>query len=75
MSQSRLTRSWSFGFPHGGVDGQAHPSLGLLGGDGRDHKDKTRAQQRAVGTKNTALFDIVNAATGNGHTRAAIAHA
>jgi hypothetical protein len=34
--------------------------------DGRDHKDKTRAQQRAAGTKNTALFDIVNAATVNG---------
>src|SRR6478736_2674855 len=31
-----------------------------LQGDGRDHKDKTRAQQRAAGTKNTALFDIVN---------------
>ena len=26
---------------------------------GRDHKDKTRAQQRAAGTNNTALFDIV----------------
>ena len=35
-------------------------------GDGRDHKDKTRAQQRAAGTNNTALFDIVNAATANG---------
>ena len=35
-------------------------------GDGRDHKDKTRAQQRAAGTKNTALFDIVNTATANG---------
>jgi len=33
-------------------------SLGFLG-DGRDHEDKTRAQQRAAGTKNTALFDIV----------------
>ena len=28
-------------------------------GDGRDHKDTTRAQQRAPGTKKTALFDIV----------------
>src|SRR3954469_21221451 len=28
-------------------------------GDGRDHKDTTRAQQRAAGTANTALFDIV----------------
>ena len=35
-------------------------------GDGRDHKDKTRAQQRAAGTNNTALFDIVNTATANG---------
>src|SRR6476646_7209142 len=34
--------------------------------DGRDHKDKTRAQQRAAGTNNTALFDIVNPATANG---------
>ena len=39
--------------------------MGYLG-DGRDHKDKTRAQQRAAGTNNTALFDIVNAATANG---------
>jgi hypothetical protein len=39
--------------------------LGFLG-DGRDHKDQTRAQQRAAGTKKTALFDIVNAATANG---------
>ena len=44
-------------------------SLGFLG-DGRDHKDQTRAQQRAAGTNNTALFDIVNAATGNGSLRA-----
>jgi hypothetical protein len=29
-------------------------------GDGRDHKDKTRAQQRAAGPNNTALFDIVS---------------
>ena len=44
----------------------AHPSpLGFLG-DGRDHKDQTRAQQRAAGTNNTALFDIVNTATVNG---------
>src|SRR3954453_17097500 len=41
------------------------PPLGFLG-DGRDHKDQTRAQQRAAGTKKTALFDIVNAATANG---------
>src|SRR4029077_12615988 len=41
-----------------------------LQGDGRDHKDKTRAQQRAAGTKKTELFDIVNAATGNGSLRA-----
>jgi hypothetical protein len=33
-------------------------SLGFLG-DGRDHKDQTRAQQRTAGTNNTALFDIV----------------
>jgi hypothetical protein len=39
--------------------------LGFLG-DGRDHKDITRAQQRAAGTNNTVLFDIVNAATANG---------
>jgi len=44
-------------------------SLGFLG-DGRDHEDKTRAHQRAAGTKNTALFDIVNAATANGSLRA-----
>jgi hypothetical protein len=31
---------------------------------------QTRAQQRAAGTINTALFDIVNAATGNGSLRA-----
>ena len=37
-----------------------------LQGDGRDHKDKTRAQQRAAGTNKTALFDIVNAAAANG---------
>ena len=44
----------------------AHPSPWGFLGDGRDHKDKTRAQQRAAGTNNTALFDIVNAATANG---------
>ena len=33
----------------------ARPSIG----DGREHKDTTRAQQRAAGTKKTALFDIV----------------
>ena len=31
---------------------------------------QTRTQQRAAGTNNTALFDIVNAATGNGSLRA-----
>ena len=40
-------------------------SLGFLG-DGRDHKDQTRAQQRAAGTNNTALFDIVNRDKANG---------
>ena len=44
-----------------------------LQGDGRDHKDKTRAQQRAAGTKNTALFDIVNRPTAR--LRAATSHA
>jgi len=44
-------------------------SLGFLG-DGRDHEDKTRAHQRAAGTKNTALFDIVNMTTANGSLRA-----
>jgi hypothetical protein len=39
-------------------------------GDGRDHEDTTRAQQRAAGTKKTALFDIVNTATANGSLRA-----
>ena len=34
----------------------ARPSIG----DGRDHKDTTRAQKRAAGTKKAALFDIVN---------------
>jgi predicted enzyme related to lactoylglutathione lyase len=33
-------------------------------------KTQPRAQQRAAGTNNTALFDIVNAATGNGSLRA-----
>ena len=32
---------------------------------GRERKSETRAQQRAAGTNNTALFDIVNR-TGNG---------
>src|SRR4029079_3147515 len=41
-----------------------------LQGDGRDHEDKTRAQQRVAGTKNTALFDIVNMTTANGSLRA-----
>src|SRR3954451_24147880 len=35
----------------------AHPSWGM---DAKG-KARTRAQQRAAGTKNTALFDIVNA--------------
>jgi hypothetical protein len=30
----------------------------------------TRAQQRAAGTNNTALFDIVNTTTANGSLRA-----
>jgi hypothetical protein len=34
----------------------ARPSVG----DGCDEEGKTRAQQRAAGAKNTALFDIVN---------------
>src|SRR3954471_23089608 len=33
-------------------------------------KARTRAQQRAVGTKKTALFDIVNTTTANGSLRA-----
>jgi len=33
----------------------ARPSIG----DGREHQGETRAQQRAAGTKKTALFDIV----------------
>ena len=33
-------------------------------------KARTRAQQRAAGTKNTALFDIVNMTTANGSLRA-----
>src|SRR3954453_20561131 len=40
----------------------AHPSWGM---DAKG-KARTRAQQRAAGTKNTALFDVVNAATANG---------
>ena len=44
-------------------------SLGFLG-DGRDHEDKTRAHQRAAGTKNTVLCDIVNMTTANGSLRA-----
>src|SRR6476620_319585 len=36
----------------------------------RKENERTRAQQRAAGTNNTALFDIVNAATGNGSLRA-----
>ena len=45
------------------------PRLAFLG-DGRDHKDTARAQQRAAGTNNTALFDIVNMTTANGSLRA-----
>src|SRR5262245_64802829 len=44
----------------------------LMGADGKE-KSKTRAQQRAAGTKKTALFDIVNrnyAATRPGPRRA-----
>ena len=41
-----------------------------LSSGGRDHKDKTRAQQHAAGTKKTTLFDIVNTATANGSLRA-----
>src|SRR5215217_8129101 len=37
-----------------------------LFGSGANGRRPTRAQQRAAGTKNTALFDIVNAATANG---------
>ena len=40
----------------------AHPSLG----GGRERKARTRAQQRAAGTKNTALFDIVKYEAANG---------
>src|SRR3982074_1537318 len=36
-----------------------------LFGSGANGWRPTRAQQRAAGTNNTALFDIVNAATGN----------
>jgi hypothetical protein len=43
----------------------AHPSRG-----GRERKERTRAQQRAAGTNNTALFDIVNTVTANGSLRA-----
>ena len=52
------------------------PPLFGLPGDGRDHKDKTRAQQRAAGTNNTALFDIVNRDGGQRFAlRAATSHA
>src|SRR6476469_7127927 len=40
-----------------------------LQGDGRDHKDDTRAQQRAAGTNNTALFDIVKFGEGTRERR------
>src|SRR4051812_38586003 len=40
-------------------------SFGLLGGWTRSQV-QTRTQQCAAGTNNTALFDIVNAATANG---------
>ena len=47
-----------------------------LQGDGRDHKDTTRAQQRAAGTKKPALFDIVNRDDGQRFaSRAATSHA
>ena len=42
----------------------------LTSGWMRKENERTRAQQRAAGTNNTALFDIVNAATGNGSLRA-----
>ena len=41
----------------------------LVGVDAKG-KERTRAQQRAAGTNNTALFDIVNTATANGSLRA-----
>ena len=47
----------------------------LVGVDAKG-KQRTRAQQRAAGTKNTALFDIVNLRRRpTAHARAAIAHA
>ena len=43
---------------------------------GRERKRETRAQQRAAGTKNTALFDIVNDDDGQRFaSRAATSHA
>ena len=45
----------------------------LVGVDAKG-KARTRAQQRAVGTKKRTLFDIVNAATGNGSLRAPRLH-
>src|SRR4051794_20386300 len=41
----------------------------LVGVDAKG-KERTRAPQRAAGTNNTALFDIVNTATANGSLRA-----
>ena len=49
----------------------AHPSFG----DGRERKRRTRAQQRAAGTNNTALFDIVNTDGQRFASRAATSHA
>src|SRR6185312_16768841 len=41
-----------------------------LFGSGANGSRPTRAQQRAAGTNNTALFDIVNTTTANGSLRA-----
>ena len=46
------------------------PPTPLLGGMDAKGKRPTRAQQRAAGTNNTALFDIVNRDTANGSLRA-----
>jgi hypothetical protein len=41
----------------------------LTSGWMRKENERTRAQQRAAGTNNTALFDIVNMTTANGSLR------
>ena len=52
------------------------PPTPLLGRGWTRSKDTTRAQQRAAGTKNTALFDIVNRDDGQRFAaRAATSHA